>query len=421
MTKADELSVIIDQLPSEASDSGEGNTSSIDRALRTIRTHLGMEVAYVSRFVDNNSVFREVDAPGLEHLIQVGDTHSLDDVYCRHILNGRLPKLMPDTSAEPFAKAMPITDAVPIGKHMSIPLKLSDGSVYGMFCCLGPAPDATLTDRDLRTMNVFAEFTAFEIEREIEAERTKREKREQIIQAIDEKRLAIRYQPIYQVNDHRPVGFECLSRFQTEPYQPPNVWFQEAADVALGEWLEKEAIKAALPQLKSIHEKAYLALNASPETVMSADFAKVFDNVPHDRIVLEITEHAHVSDYASLNLALSPLRRNGIRLAVDDAGSGYSSLQHIIQLKPDIIKLDISLTANVDKDPMRYALASALISFARTIGCEIVAEGIETKTELAALKALGVHKVQGYYLAKPMEALTAAALLPAEKSLVDAF
>lgn len=404
MSNSPQLTAIVDNIDQNWPDQADENITSIDRAIRSIRTHLGMEVAYVSKFEDGYSVFREVDAPGLEHLIKVGDRHSLDDVYCRHILEGRLPNLIPDTSANPFAKAMPITDAVPIGKHMSIPLTLSDGSVYGMFCCLGPNPDETLTERDLKTMNVFAEFTSSEIQREIEVERKNKLVEQRIRQVIEDDQLTINYQPIYKLKDSRPAGFECLARFQTEPYRPPNIWFQEAEDVSMGCWLEKQAIKQALTLLELLPNQAYLAVNASPKTVMSENFEDVFARRAFDRIVLEITEHAHVPDYDLLNAALRPMRERGIRLAVDDAGSGYSSLQHIVQLKPDIIKLDIALTANVDKDEMRAALASALIAFASAIGCEIVAEGVETQSELQALKNLGVHKAQGYYLGKPMAA-----------------
>ena len=113
----------------------------VKRSLQAIRTHLDMEVAYVSEFVGDQIVFREVDAPGLEALVQPGDMRSLDEVYCRHILEGRLPELIPDTAAEPVAMAMPITRAVPIGKHMSVPIRMQDGGVYCMFCCLGFKPD----------------------------------------------------------------------------------------------------------------------------------------------------------------------------------------------------------------------------------------------------------------------------------------
>lgn len=389
---------------------GDENTSTIERALAAVRNHLGMEIAYVSRFEDNQSVFREVDAPGLEDMIKVGDTHSLDDVYCKHILEGRLPELMSDTSEVLLAASMPITEAVPIGKHMSIPLQLSNGDVYGMFCCLGPAPDKSLNERDLNVMRIFAEFTAHEIEREIAEEKLQKAKREIIHLVVQEDRLSSVYQPIFSLDHKSHVGFECLARFDTDPYRPPNIWFEDAEEVGLSEWLEIEAIRKALVPLSDFPEDIYLTINVSPKTVLSEAFADLFEDIDDRRIVIEITEHAKVPDYDELNDALAPLRARGMRLAVDDAGSGYSSLQHIIKLKPDIIKLDIELTSSMDNDPVRYALGSALISFARATNCEIVAEGVETESELNVLQELCVHKAQGYFLGRPLKLEDALAL-----------
>jgi EAL domain-containing protein (putative c-di-GMP-specific phosphodiesterase class I) len=118
--------------------------------------------------------------------------------------------------------------------------------------------------------------------------------------------------------------------------------------------------------------------------------------------VLEITEHSAVADYAKISRSLEALRRRGLRIAVDDAGAGYASLRHILNLRPDLIKLDISLTRRIDRDDARRALASALIGFARVTSSEIIAEGVETASELKALKALGAGKAQGFHLGKPM-------------------
>ena len=107
-------------------------------------------------------------------------------------------------------------------------------------------------------------------------------------------------------------------------------------------------------------------------------------------------------EVAKLRRAIDELRAKGIRLAIDDAGSGYSSLQHILHLNPDIIKLDMALTRSVDIDPARRALASALIFFGHETGCVIVAEGIETQAELDTLRVLGVPRGQGYFLGHPM-------------------
>jgi EAL domain-containing protein (putative c-di-GMP-specific phosphodiesterase class I) len=123
--------------------------------------------------------------------------------------------------------------------------------------------------------------------------------------------------------------------------------------------------------------------------------------LPPERIVIEITEHTDVDDYEDLLRVLQPLRQRGIRLAIDDAGAGYSSLRHILNLRPDYIKLDIDLIRHIDIDPARRALASALIAFARDTDSTIIAEGVETASEFATLQALGVEQAQGYFLGRP--------------------
>jgi EAL domain-containing protein (putative c-di-GMP-specific phosphodiesterase class I) len=99
--------------------------------------------------------------------------------------------------------------------------------------------------------------------------------------------------------------------------------------------------------------------------------------------------------------ALASLRSRGAQLMVDDAGAGFASFKHIVDLKPDVIKLDLSLTRDIDTDPLRRALAASVLAFADEVGASIVAEGIETYSELDALRALGVRYGQGYLLARP--------------------
>lgn len=383
----------------------------VNRALKVVRAHLGMDIAYVSEFIGDNMVLREVDAPGQEALAKVGDAHSLNETYCRDIMAGRLPELMPDTSHEPLAAAKGITAALPIGRHMSVPLRLPDGTAYGMFCCLGFAPDPTLRERDLQMMRAVAELAAFEISREVEATRAQQDKRDRIGAVLNDGLFGIVYQPIMNAATELPVGFECLTRFASGA---PDAWFADAADVGLGVALEIAVIRQALAALYVIPSQNYLAVNASPQTILSGELESVFDPAMLSRIVLEVTEHSTVDDYDQLCAVLRGWRERGVRLAVDDAGAGYSSLRHILALQPDLIKLDMSLTRNICLDPARKALAAALIGFARETGSGIIAEGVETSAEFATLRALGVERVQGYFLGRPMP-LEAATRLFAHK------
>jgi EAL domain-containing protein (putative c-di-GMP-specific phosphodiesterase class I) len=382
--------------------------------LEAIRKHLGMEVAYISEFVGDRSVFIEVDAPGLEALIKPGDSRSLDEVYCRHILSGQLPQLMADTSDYELARSMPITAAVPIGAHMSVPIHHTDGRILGMFCCLSPTPNRTLTDRDLQVMTAFADIAGKQITQQLDSKREVESKRLSIESVVKSGAFNLAFQPIWDFRSG-PTGFEVLCRFTPEPYRSPDKWFADAHRVERGIDLEIAVLQKALACLDAFPESIFLSVNASPLTVISGRLTTLLKSVDAKRIALEITEHAEVSDYSALIGELAPLRAAGLRLAIDDAGAGYSSLQHIVQLTPDIIKLDMSLTRAVDTDPARRALTSALIYFARETGSIIVAEGIETESELDTLRILGVPKGQGYFLGRPMDLASALAMIESDQ------
>jgi EAL domain-containing protein (putative c-di-GMP-specific phosphodiesterase class I) len=118
------------------------------------------------------------------------------------------------------------------------------------------------------------------------------------------------------------------------------------------------------------------------------------------RVVIELTEHAPVRDYDSLKLALDGLRALGTRVAIDDCGAGFTSLRHVALIAPDFLKLDMVLCRDVH-EPARAALARALVSFARETGSVVIAEGIEQREDLTALRDLGVELGQGYLLSRP--------------------
>ena len=387
----------------------------IQDALVAIRNHLGMEVAYFSEFGGGRTIFRRVDAPGLEHLIKVGDSHSLDDVYCNHILAGRLPELIPDTSQVSLARAMPITAAVPIGSHISIPIRLLDGTPFGMFCCLSPRPIPSLNARDLATMRVFASLAAKQVNTGLQKRRDAQQIHASISDVIAAEAYDIVFQPIFDLQTLTMISCEALCRFKPAPYRSPDRWFKDAADVGLEVALELAVLKTTLAAFPYLPGSISLSINASPEAVITGRLSDLIPARYAARTIVEITEHASVPSYPDLHARLAPLKSLGVRVAVDDAGAGYSGLQHIVQLGPDIIKMDMSLTRAVDTDPARRALASAMVFYAREMGGRVVAEGIETGSELSTLKLLGIDRGQGYLLGKPgsLSALAFACAQPA--------
>lgn len=209
------------------------------------------------------------------------------------------------------------------------------------------------------------------------------------------------FQPILELPTSRIVGYEALARFGGEPAMRPDQWFAEAEAFGLRTELELRAISLAVAQLPFLPEDVYLAVNASPQTITHPGLADRFGESIGNRIVVELTEHAPIADYQHVLEHIEVLRAIGVQLAVDDAGAGFSCLRHVLRLDPNIIKLDLSITAEIDSDRRHAALAAALIAFARESNAVLVAEGVETKSQLMALQRLGVPMGQGYLFGRP--------------------
>ncbi len=372
----------------------------VAQVLRTVRKHLAMDFAFIAHFRETDRVFEHVDADGVAP-IQEGQTLPLEDGYCLKIVQGELPELIPDTSRVPAAMDLPATREIPIGSHVSVPISLASGVTYGTLCCFGRSPNPSLCERDLRMMRALAEVVASRIDEDLEATRSRELAAGEVWRAMAKGAPRIVYQPIYSLADDACVGVECLSRFDLEPRRPPDVWFNAAHDAGVGIELELRAIENALDALDHLPAPLSLSINSSPELLTSGRLYAAMTGVDFSRLVIEITEHAAIADYAALTRAIAPFRALGARLAIDDAGAGYASMRHILNLKADIIKLDMSLTRNIDTDSSRRALAKGLIAFAHEVNSTITAEGIETERELTTLHAIGADKVQGFLLSRP--------------------
>ena len=208
-------------------------------------------------------------------------------------------------------------------------------------------------------------------------------------------------QPVVHLASGRVAGYEALSDLSSRDLQGADSWFRDAAVLGLGEEFELVLLTLALDELAALPKGAYLSVNVSPHTVLSPLLLDLLGHVDGERLVLELTEHTPVEDYAALNTALERLRRRGIRLAVDDAGAGFSSLNHILLMRPEIVKLDVSLIRDVDSDVARRSLVRGLCHFTAEIGADCIAEGVETDAQARTLGELGVIYGQGWHLGPP--------------------
>jgi EAL domain-containing protein (putative c-di-GMP-specific phosphodiesterase class I) len=209
-------------------------------------------------------------------------------------------------------------------------------------------------------------------------------------------------QPVVDLRRDRVDGYEALARFGGDTGWTPDRWFAEAAAVGLGPQLEAAAVASALRLLPRLPESANLGVNVSAAALSASDeIVQMLSSTSPQRMILELTEHERLTLDDGVSGRLAQLREAGVRIAADDAGSGYAGLEHILQLDPDVLKLDRVLVQGIAEDPARQAMCDAMVRFTARTGAALVAEGVETEADLDVLRYLGVRAAQGYLLGRP--------------------
>ena len=378
------------------------SANGIGRMLELVRTHLGMDVAFVSEFVGEDWVLRYISPGGTS--VKPGHRHPLEDTYCKRITDGSVECVIPDAAANPELAALSITESLSIGAYVGVPIVLSDGTLYGTFCSFRRAPDHTLTPRDGRFLGLIASLLSerLEADRAVQGRHALELARVEAV-LLDAASPRTVFQPIVHLESATVWALEALSRFDAEPDRRPEKWFAEAHRVGLGVALELKALAAALAHLPLLGT-ATLTVNLGPDALCSHELDALLDGVAPDRLVLEVTEHELMNDVGRTRAAVERLRRAGFRLAVDDIGAGYAGLAKIVHLAPEIIKLDRALVERIDEDATRQALVRAAVGFAAALGAALVAEGVETEGELRTLLSLGITLGQGFHLCRPRPA-----------------
>ncbi|MCZ2829146.1 EAL domain-containing protein [Modestobacter sp. VKM Ac-2986] len=385
--------------------------------LRTAKESLQLSVAFLSR-LDGTTQHLEVVESSVPFLFQEGNQQRQETSFCQAVLDGKLPAVMSDVRQHPEAMRLPAARLPRIRSYVSVPVVLSDGELYGTFCAAGLTTDKGLTQRDRSLMTVLASAAAVVIEPGVREEARRRELLGRLELVVADGGPVVVLQPIVDLGTGHQVGSEALSRFPAEWGKAPDVVFEEAHSIGLGHQLELLALRRAADHLAVV--EGYVAMNISPATLLLPEFTALLRELPLERVLLELSEHDQVADYAELAAVLAPLRADGMRLAIDDVGAGYSSLRHIVLTTPDVIKMDRSVVSGVDADPVLAKLVASLVEFGHGCGAAVVAEGVETPAEAATLRGLQVDLGQGWFFGRPAHPGTPAAVPVAGIPLDDA-
>jgi diguanylate cyclase (GGDEF)-like protein len=372
----------------------------VERTLAIVRRQVELDLTWLSRFIHGRQRYDAFDGDPAPFEISRKTVVALCDTYCVRVLRGDLPAVIPDTHADERTNRLPITHQQHVGAYVGVPVFAGDDRLYGMLCAVSRDPRPSLRDRDAKVLGmmagVVAEPITADLVRDVRCSAFLRNA-ESMLAAGG---MSVDLQPIVDLATGGTASVEALARFATYPYSVED-WFAQAHQAGCGEQMEMDAALLAHGFLDLLPRSLTLAINASPDVACSPEFLNLVTSADPTRVVVEITEHRPATRPSLLGSSIRRLQAQGVQVAIDDAGTGFTDLRQIIELQPDIIKLDRGLISRVESDPVKLALVQAFVAFAKNTGLQLVAEGVGSESTKDLLRELGVDYGQGYALSRP--------------------
>jgi len=218
-------------------------------------------------------------------------------------------------------------------------------------------------------------------------------------------RIRVLKQPIVSLDTMKVAGYEALTRLGIKEFQMPDDYFRIALQANMLTLVDHQCFKACIAAAALVPAEVLWHLNIFPSTLANIPVKDLLAAFPlplrSGSYCLEISEQQVLSDLSQLSKVVHALKKAGLRIAMDDVGFGRTSLESLILLKPDIIKIDKSWVQNVSSDSVKRETIQMVMKVVHAIGAEAVAEGIETEEDLVAIRELGITYGQGYLLGRP--------------------
>lgn len=381
----------------------ENLDESLQAAVASFRKLLDFEISYISRFDNGQQVIEAIDCSdsGADIPIKKGSAINIEKTYCKRVADKKLPKFVRDAKEEPLVADIPALAELSVGTLISVPITMRDGKLYGSICGFSRTIRNDISERDIRFVELLAEFASRILEHSITKSSKLRKRHDFIMKIINDRSFHNVYQSIVDFSTGKNIGLEALTRFEDVSFESPDWIFREAESFGLKAELEIAVLDEPIKRTHQMSGDCYVSINVSPTTVATKAFKDLVATAATDHLVIELNEADTVDSYFALNNHLDKIRALGVSLAIDDVGSGYANFRHILELSPEILKLDISLIRDINISRKKQALAAAIIAYADEFGSKIIAEGVETDAELQVLQKLGINLIQGYLFSKP--------------------
>lgn len=292
----------------------------------------------------------------------------------------------------------PLNDPLTAGVVSIAPIRVDD-SIVGLVLAL-PEPDASKTgiDRIHATTLDFGLLAAGIFGGALLDTTRRDDERRRMAGPVERGEFTTVFQPIVDLSTQSSIGHEALTRFG--PDDDTGAMFARANRLGLSRLFEMRTLEAAITASTTLPDDTWLAVNVSPSVLLDEDLEPILSGAGDRTIVLELSEVEQVTDYDAIRDAVHALGRNVV-LSVDDAGAGFASLAHVLALRATFVKIDRSWVHGIEDDPAKRALIAGIRNFAAETGATVIAEGIETESELDAVRSLGIDLGQGFLLGRP--------------------
>lgn len=379
-----------------------GASEEIGDMIEALRAYLDMDLAFVARQIGTtHRIFTHVSARDVAPM-SAGDIDTNDNSLCWLVIEGKLPERVFDINLYEVACHLPIAKAFNVRGHFSVPLRRRDGSVLGSLCFISYRPRPDIDEKAVRMLRSIAAIVSDQIENCIEHRERSEEAEQEINRLIAEDDLIIIHQPIFDLNDWYLIGHECLMRQKAIPDRSPLELLDCARLAGKTVDLELHAVAKALATIDPAHPERFVAINVSTGTLTSDRLADLLPDGLASRLVIELNGTDPAPHYGVIKQAVESLKLSAwIAINSVGPGVGISGLRSMVELAPDIIKIDGELLLGLGVDPARRALVKSLVQFAEEMGVSLIAQGVETREDLMALRDLGVRFAQGFVFGRP--------------------
>ena len=391
-----------------ASTSEEDGKNLIQDILKSLRTEIGMDVAFIAEFSEGKRIFRYIDASEESPPVKPGDGDPIEHTYCQRVINGQLPDIIFDISSLPPHEQLAVAEDYKIRSYLCVPITFADGRIYGSLGCIGHQPNWQINQQDIQLMSAMAEVYGqwFNAQERIHDHQLDME--EKVRAALSGQLLEVLYQPIFDITQDKVVGFESLARIHSKDGLNPLSLFREAEALGHKVELELKAIRLGLQGLDYYRETQFVSVNASMDTALSPQLPDVLEHADMKRVVLEINDPMDLPIFSRVTKSLRTLLNRGLRIALDDRALGTEGLKQLDSLGPDIIKLKVRNVLHMKGDRLLKLQASPFSGYSEENTCKLIVEGIETEQQLKTILELGITHAQGYWLGEPIGLLEAA-------------